>query len=305
MNRLYKIMNMTKAIHAKMENLPPNLQIEDSDDSVAHPDYLPDSRRNHNVVSNYYKDPTEQQVLLPIIPLPWKIGKTSPLEIESTERPKRGRKIKFGEHNRSERKLRKYKNLPYTNIKNRKVLPKAISLGVCTDELTSRQPGNMSHSRWTTTTNRILCLYIGTMDSSEELQELVDYITKVYAPVWFHIKGQLSCEMGPKHIFKSIQYSRCLSDKVKTVVVPVIQRNAFFAHLENLLLAMITDNRGFVKELGLRRIIKARKELRDKVRVFKVPKPNFNTTDYIEVIHWASKFPCHTQAVEHCVKLVT
>lgn len=36
---------------------------------------------------------------------------------------------------------------------------------------------------------------------------------------------------------------------------PVIQHNGYFAHCENILLAMIVDDRKFVRELGYGRII--------------------------------------------------
>ncbi|GBL98681.1 hypothetical protein AVEN_19724-1 [Araneus ventricosus] len=103
---------------------------------------------------------------------------------------------------------------------------------------------------------------------------------------------------------------------------------------------MILDKRDHIRELGFRRIIKAR-NLASKIksiRSFQPPKINFPATYYIEMIHWNSitlsppfllricsnqeiwskvqsvgtavernfvKFPCHTQGVELCVKLVT
>lgn len=160
---------------------------------------------------------------------------------------------------------------------------------------------------------------------------------KVYAPIWFLIKRESACHQGPQHVFKLIQFSRCFNQKVKEIIDPVIQRNAFFAHPENLLLAMISDKRRDTRELGLRRIIEARKNTTRSIRVFKLPQLNFSATDYVDMIIWAesqvtspplfshitdedlidmmeklkpiditfSSFPCHTQAVERCVKLVT
>ncbi|GBM41951.1 hypothetical protein AVEN_112111-1 [Araneus ventricosus] len=103
---------------------------------------------------------------------------------------------------------------------------------------------------------------------------------------------------------------------------------------------MIVDKRDHIRELGFRRIIKARNlaSRRKSIRHFQPPKINFLVTDHIEMIHWNTttlspppllrrftnqeicskvqsggtaaewnfdKFPCHTQAVERCVKLVT
>lgn len=55
----------------------------------------------------------------------------------------------------------------------------AVASGVCSEELANRQPGNMSHSCWLTTVNRILRLYVGTNKPSQKLRVLVDYIMKV------------------------------------------------------------------------------------------------------------------------------
>ncbi|CAH1099758.1 unnamed protein product [Psylliodes chrysocephalus] len=92
-----------------------------------------------------------------------------------------------------------------------------------------------------------------------------------------------------------------------------------------------------IRELAVRRILKARNNKPEGVRVFRMPSLNFEALDYIDLIKWAEctitepplttglthgelerfiskanefstrfgKFPCHTQAVERCVKLVT
>ena len=50
---------------------------------------------------------------------------------------------------------------------------------------------------------------------------------------------------------------RNLSTGLKEIVDPVIQRNSLFAHPQNILIAMITDDADHVRELELRRILKA------------------------------------------------
>jgi len=126
---------------------------------------------------------------------------------------------------------------------------------------------------------------------------------------------------------------------LKAIVDPIISRNAYFAHLENLLLAMISDEQSHIRTLGLRRIMKARSMKPSgngtTIRQFKMPELNFNANDYSEIIDWQkcslteppitveisdealkemvlkgevpelTKFPCHTQAVERYVKIVT
>ena len=98
---------------------------------------------------------------------------------------------------------------------------------------------------------------------------------------------------------------------------------------------MIADDRSHIRELGIRRILKARNQPPAKLRVFKIPAINWNATDYTELIDWGecniteppitmdikteellraiknksslniSNLPCHTQAVERRVKIVT
>lgn len=98
------------------------------------------------------------------------------------------------------------------------------------------------------------------------------------------------------------------------------------------------DKRRYVRELGLRRILKARKNVKGKtIRNFRVPTLDFTAIDYVDMIQWNAcnvtpppllknvtdeeigeliktgrplmsdfnMFPCHTQTVERCVKLVT
>lgn len=211
----------------------------------------------------------------------------------------------------------------------------AVASGVCSESLSLRDPGRISHSRWLTAANRILRLYVGTEKPSRNLEILAEYIVKVYAPVWFDIKCHPSCKDGAKHVLKTIHASRYLNEDLKAVIDPVIQRNSYFAHPENILLAMISDERKHIRELGLRKILGARASTQES-RTFVIPPLNFEALEYENLICWQSctvteppltfsvtqkdledlinsgetnltfpKFPCHTQAVERCVKLVT
>lgn len=52
---------------------------------------------------------------------------------------------------------------------------------------------------------------------------------------------------------------------------------------------MIIDDRKLVRELGFHQILKARQSVeKNKIRVFKPPKINFEARDYMEVIDWKS-----------------
>ena len=214
----------------------------------------------------------------------------------------------------------------------------AIRSGECSAALAANSPGKLSHSRWLTAANRILRLYVSSVNPSQNLLWISHFIMKVYAPMWFAIKCKSSFENGAKHIFDTIRLSREFPSEVKDIIDPIIKRNSYFAHPENMLVAMLYDERIHIRELSLRRILKSRKAVSNRsiIREFKVPSLNFDANDYIDLIDWSKEiitsppvmqsfsdeeiirmiksknidikfpsFPCHTQSVERCVKLVT
>ncbi|CAH1100857.1 unnamed protein product [Psylliodes chrysocephalus] len=64
----------------------------------------------------------------------------------------------------------------------------AISKGYISLNLSKQSPGKMAYSRWLTTANRILRLYVSTEKPSQNLSIITEYVIKVYAPTWFAIK---------------------------------------------------------------------------------------------------------------------
>lgn len=218
---------------------------------------------------------------------------------------------------------------------------RAIQQGNCNENLAKRNPGKICHSRWLTTANRILRLYMSTETPSRNLLILTHFVLKVYAPMWFNIKTQPSCIIGAKHLHETIKLTRYLPNNLKKVIDPVIQRNGYFGHGENILIAMLADNRFHVRALALKRIIKSRESSSDSepIRVFGLPKFNFRAEEYYDLIDWKQvseppvtkqfetdiisqcltnlklveikilpKFclmPCHTQATERSIKIVT
>lgn len=212
----------------------------------------------------------------------------------------------------------------------------AVLTGECSPELASRNPGNISHARWLTMANRILRLYISTVDPTSQLKTLAEFVMKVYATSWFTIKCHPRIIYASQHFFKIVQSIKYLDDELKDIVQSSLQRNAFMAHPEHILLGMLFDPRKHIRTLASKRIEKARQaDVRD-IRVFKPPQINFDAEDYIDLINWQStevtepplitdfsseeielivesgssdrkefKIPSHTQAVERVVKEVT
>jgi len=117
---------------------------------------------------------------------------------------------------------------------------------------------------------------------------MVTVIIRVYASMWFGIKAQPSCKDEARHVHQMLVKSRYLSPEVKKIVDSVIHRNAYFAHPGNLLLAMMTDHRPHIRELGLRRVMKARAagaHPSGQTLRLKVPaKLNFYAVEYFDMI---------------------
>lgn len=222
-------------------------------------------------------------------------------------------------------------------------ITEAISKGIVSESLAQRNPGKVHNSRWLTLANNILRIYIGTQNPSQDLVDIVTYILKVYVPSWFRIKMNNESVDGPENLLHIIRASRYLETKYQDVVDASIQRNAFFAHPENILLAMIRDNKKSVRKQAYQKILIARTTqhaTKNVVRSFEIPKINFNAKTYSKLIDWRNiqiteppltkhfsnaelqrlvdegdnsdewnysgfKLPNHTQAVERCVKVVT
>ena len=214
----------------------------------------------------------------------------------------------------------------------------AVSTGILPKDLANKSPGKMSHARWLTRANRILRLYVSMESPSKNLVILATYVVKVYAPTWFAIKIHPSCKDGARHLFKLIAATRYLPTELRAKIDPVIQRNSYFAHPENLLIAMLTDSERQIRELAARRILKARSIQQNKLRLFQLPTLKFDALSYTDLIDWEEntritdppilksipdekfqlfvtqkaegelpllRLPCHTQAVERAVKTVT
>ena len=120
--------------------------------------------------------------------------------------------------------------------------------------MVQKKPGKLAHSHWLTTANLILRLFVATKEPSDNLRKISEYIVKIYAPIWFNIKFNASLEHGHHHLYKAIKLTQNLSEQVKEIFYPVMQRNVFYSHPENLLMSMINDENCAVRELSWRRI---------------------------------------------------
>lgn len=197
-------------------------------------------------------------------------------------------------------------------------------------------------ARWVVTASRVLRVYVSDPKPSKNLRTMAEYVLSVYAPILFEIKHLSSIVYGPIHLAKLIKSSRMLPPEWLKIVNSSIQRNAYFAHPEHIVLAMTNDDNEHIRKMAWNRVLAARREVTTgkPVRQFKIPKLNFDCDDYKSMIDLpstvdppmlrdvhidsenidflASKkildhdfgstirdMPLHTQADERCVKMVT
>jgi glutathionyl-hydroquinone reductase len=82
---------------------------------------------------------------------------------------------------------------------------------------------------------------VSTANSSPVFKKLANFLVQIYVPVWFANETKTIVDDESTHMLHLVQLSRQLTEDVKAAFDPVIQRNAYFAHPENLLLEVIAD----------------------------------------------------------------
>ena len=212
---------------------------------------------------------------------------------------------------------------------------KATQSGVIDKTLLREKPGPMSHARWLATACRICKIFISQDQPCEELHLLTTFVICHYGPIWFSIKSNPWCTDGSKHFLEMIKLMQPLPSATKAVVWPVIQRKAYWAHHENVLLALLADSDTCNRELAIKQtttIRQASQSSKKDVRLFRVPKVDQNMHNLKDLLSpmersltepplikeistkelnrfarnpLTIKIPCHSHSVERCIKMVT
>ena len=82
---------------------------------------------------------------------------------------------------------------------------------------------------------------MSTRKPSASQKELIHLIVNFYIPAYFHIKTHPTIQDGAPNLFYMLTLSRDLKPGSRATVERVLQGNAFFAHHENILIAMLRD----------------------------------------------------------------
>ena len=134
-----------------------------------------------------------------------------------------------------------------------------VMKGIVDTDLKYLEVGGLCHSLWLTLGCRILRYYVYKSKPSRNLQILAEYFVRIYFPCWFRIKLHNRITEGSKHFFYMLRLiSNFANAVVNGVGVKLLQNNAFFAHHENILLAMLGDNDQNIRAMAVDKILQIR-----------------------------------------------
>jgi len=136
-----------------------------------------------------------------------------------------------------------------------------VMSGYLDPDLQKLQIGPIVHSRWLTLACRIIRFYSSTKQLSESLVQLTNCCLKISFPTWLNIKKENTITDGAKNFLKLIE-SVCQfpADKVRHISRKVLQRNAYFAHSENVIRGMLTEYDENIRRRAVDKILELRSE---------------------------------------------
>ena len=214
-------------------------------------------------------------------------------------------------------------------------LASALQSGNVPDKVACATIGPIMHARWLTLACRILRKGLSTKKPSKKLSTLLSFLMNFYVPAWFRIKFSPHCQSGALHFAYLVELAQGLKSGTREIVQKVLCDNPYFAHPENVVIALLADQNEELRRKGVLYILKAREEFDEDShpRQFLKPQINLNAKSYDQLIDWEQvqsteppltmkmckeellkgleepirlpDYPCHTQSVERTVPVVT
>ena len=94
--------------------------------------------------------------------------------------------------------------------------------------------------------------YVSQRNHCKNLKKLVEFIVKIYLPSWFEIKANNRLSNGSQNLFNMIQRINSFSNiKICKLCYKVLNNNSYFAHGENILVAMLNDKDQLVRRKAI------------------------------------------------------
>lgn len=162
----------------------------------------------------------------------------------------------------------------------------------------AKRSPKVHNARWLGWAIRAFQLYsTNGYENYDHLADLVEYIIKVYSPVYFTVKMRPTIRDGSKHMFETMRRSRYLPENQLAVVSKVIEDNSYFAHSDHNIFAgrfrainlikIASDNLESNKERIKNWCIRNRKTKKGSISVFAIFKNHpFWTGRHQVLIKW-------------------
>ena len=109
--------------------------------------------------------------------------------------------------------------------------------------------------------------------------------------MWFDVKHIPFITRGAIHIFNMLRNARNLNnDDINICLDESLNRNGYFLHSENILIAKLSDTDIGIRKLAIIQIMHARIVIDDRIRIFKIQTIDFYANCYYELIHYSGNW---------------
>ena len=107
--------------------------------------------------------------------------------------------------------------------------------------------------------------------------------------MWFACKQHVRITEGPKHLHNQTKLLKVVKEPVLSIAKKNVAQNAYWAHPEVLLVAMLADNSKSIRTKAVEKILSLRGDSDfgdDQPRLYEVPQLKFNANCYTDMIDW-------------------
>ena len=176
----------------------------------------------------------------------------------------------------------------------------AVKSGMLSKQLGTKKCGNICHSRWLTTGEALLFLWVSEHGLEGELLERLEIITtfvvQVYHHMYYEIKVKHGIIDGPNHVLTQLRLITQQPEVVQDILIPITMKGAWFAHSEPILLTLVCSSAREDRKFAMEKILEKRgdNEFGDtNVRPRKTPSINIQSTSLTTLISWEKMTSVH------------
>ena len=122
--------------------------------------------------------------------------------------------------------------------------------------LLSQICATLYHAQWLTLACQILKPYVSEVKPSKNLAIIAAFCKSVYFPSWFEIKLHNSISEGSRNYDAVLDRVMKFTDRAaRSTALKTSERNSYFAHPENGLLSMLSDEDNQVRCMAINKIL--------------------------------------------------